>query len=165
MLPDHGDEVWEETIQNLSEYLDYYATHFLDSAPYNAAKHGLALLAGQSGIELIAGDDSEPFLKRSGPALVYLEVQRDDKSGDPHWAKITKWIILRRALAMIHIGCRLIEEIWNLGAGHRTPKKPDELYVFVEPKCADVLERTEDESQGGVPGIITDRIQERLLYN
>lgn len=164
MIPEHGEEVWEEAIQNLSEYLDYYAAHFLDSAPYNAAKHGLALLAGQSGMEVIAGDDPAPFVKRSGPALVYLEVKRDKKSGDPRWAKVTKWIVLRRALVMIYIGCRLIEDIWKIGRGHRTPKKPTELHLFVEPKCAEVLKRTEYESQGGIPGIITDQIQEHLLY-
>lgn len=164
LIPDHGDEVWEAAVQNLSEYLDYYAAHFLDAAPYNAAKHGLALLAGQSGIELGAGDDPLPFLKRSGPALIYLDIERDEKSGDPRWAKITKWIVLRRALAMTHLGCRLIEEIWKIGAGHRTSEKPVDLYLFTEPKCKEVLERTEHASQGGIPGVTTDRVSERLLY-
>jgi|GEM_PF-1840504 len=164
MIPDHGDEVWEEAAQNLSEYLEYYASHFLDSAPYNAAKHGLALLAGESRLELTAGDDPVPFLKRSGSALVYLEVERDEGSGDPRWAKVTKWIVLRRALVMIHIGCRLVEEIWKIGAGHRTPNKPDDLRLFVEPKCAEILRRTEQEAEGGIPGVTTDRISERLLY-
>lgn len=164
MIPEHGKEVWEEAVQNLAEYLDYYAGHFLDSAPYNAAKHGLALLAGQSGVELIAGDDPAPFIKRSGPALVYLEVEREEQSGHPRWAKVTKWIVLRRALAMTHIGCRLIEELWKIGTGHRTPNKPVDLHLFTEPKCAEVLKRTEYESQGGIPGVFTDRLSERLLY-
>jgi len=164
MTPDHGEGVWEEAIQNLSEYLDYYAAYFLDAAPYNAAKHGLALLAGQSGIELGAGDDPVPFIKRAGPALVYLDIERDGKSGEPRWAKVTKWIVLRRALAMTHMGCRLIEEIWKIGTGHRTPRKPADLYLFTEPKCAEVLKRTEHESQGGIPGVVTDRVSEHLLY-
>lgn len=163
LIPDYGEEVWEEATQNLSEYLDYYAGYFLDAAPYNAAKHGLALLAGQSGIEIGAGDDPLPLLKRSGPALVYLDIERDEKSGDPRWAKVTKWIVLRRALAMTHLGCRLIEEIWKIGAGHRTSEKPTDLYLFVKPKCAEVLERTEYKSQG-LPGVSTDRVLERLLY-
>lgn len=164
MVPDHGEEVWEQAIQNLSEYLDYYAAHFLDAAPYNAAKHGLALLAGQSGVELGTSGDPIPFLKRSGPALVYLEIEQDERSGDPRWTKVTKWIVLRRALAMAHIGCRLIEGIWKIGTGHRTPEEPDDLYLFTEPKCAEVLKGTEYESQGGIPGVITDRVSERLLY-
>lgn len=164
MIPDHGEEVWEQAIQNLSEYLDYYAAHFLDAAPYNAAKHGLALLAGQSGVELGTRGDPVPFLKRSGPALVYLDIERDEASGNPRWTKVTKWIVLRRALAMTHIGCRLIEATWKIGTGHRTSNKPDDLYLFTDPKCAEVLERTEHESEGGIPGVTTDRVLERLLY-
>lgn len=164
MIPDHGEEVWEEAAQNLSEYLSYYAGHFLDAAPYNAAKHGLALLAGQSGFEVGAGDDPLPFLKRSGPALIYLDIERDEKSGNPRWAKVTKWIVLRRALAMTHMGCRLIEDLWKIGAGHRTSNKPGDLYLFTEPKCAEVLKRTEYKGQGGIPGVVADRLTEGLLY-
>lgn len=164
MVPDHGEEVWELAVQNLSDYLDYYASHFLDAAPYNAAKHGLALLAGQSGMELGAGDDPLPFLKRSGPALVYLEIEHDERSGDPRWAQVTKWIVLRRALAMTHIGCRLIEDIWKIGTGRRTTTKPVDLHLFTEPKCVEVLKRTERESEVGIPGVMTDRISERLIY-
>jgi hypothetical protein len=164
MLPDHGEEVWEQAVQNLSEYLDYYAAHFLDAAPYNAAKHGLALLAGQSGIELGASGDSLPFLKRSGPALVYLDIERDERTGDPRWAKVTKWIVLRRALAMTHMGCRLIEEVWKIGTGHRTSEEPVDLHLFTDPRCAEVLRSTEHEVQGGIPGVTTDRVSERLLY-
>jgi hypothetical protein len=79
-------------------------------------------------------------------------------------AKVTKWIVLRRALAMTHIGCSLIEAIWKIGTGHRTPDKPVDLYLFTEPKCAEVLRRTENENQGGIPGVTTDRVLERLLY-
>jgi hypothetical protein len=124
----------------------------------------LALLAGQSGIELGTRGDPLPFLKRSGPALVYLDIERDEKSGDPQWTQVTKWIVLRRALAMTHIGCRLIEEIMKIGSGHRTPKNPVDLYLFTDPKCAEVLERTEHEGQGGIPGVTTDRVSERLIY-
>ena len=45
LTPTPTQEQWDAASRNISLYLGFYAAHFLDSAPYNAAKHGLALRA------------------------------------------------------------------------------------------------------------------------
>ena len=157
-------EDWDAASKNIADYLDFFAGHFLDSAPYNAAKHGLALLAGAAGVQLGAGEDSVPFLSRSGPALEYLSVEKDEASGDPRWVHVTKWIILGRAIAMIHMGCNLLEGVWGVGAWHRTGKRPEVIHLFNEPVFADIIRHTEKEAEIGIPGVTTDRIIEQLLY-
>jgi hypothetical protein len=158
------EEDWDAASKNIADYLNFFAGHFLDSAPYNAAKHGLALLAGPAGFQLGAGEDTEPFLSRSGPALEYLSVERDETTGDPRWTHVTKWVMLRRAIAMTHLGCRLLEGIWGVGAWRRTGKRPEVIHLFNEPVFADVMRHTEREAETGIPGITTDRILEQLLY-
>jgi hypothetical protein len=84
------------------------ATTFLgDSNIYNAAKHGLALIAGESGMTITPTDDSRGSIGQSGLALVTLEVSNN------RWRERTTWLEVKRSLALIHLWTELIQSLWE----------------------------------------------------
>lgn len=81
---DEGD--WERGTSNLRSYLQCFVEVVGDSNAYNAAKHGLALVAGSSTLRMEAlGMD--PLNLSDGPALECLVVT-PQKDGKRKWAKV-----------------------------------------------------------------------------
>lgn len=155
-------ETWDNAATNIAGFLDFYAGHFLDSAPYNAAKHGLAVTAGEQGFAFGVGADQEPVLSRSGPAIEYLKIA-PDPGGRPRWSREVKWIVAKRAVPFIYLGCNFIEAIWNIGSGRYGVCDPTEIKMFDHPRFEDVLARSEV-PQPGLEGVSMDRISETLVY-
>lgn len=155
-------ETWGRAAENIGRFLDFYASHFLDSAPYNAAKHGLALTAGEQGFALGAGRESEPFLSRQGPAIEYLKVGRDAGSR-PRWSREVKWIAAKRVVPLNYMGCNLIEGIWNVGAGRYGIRELKELKLFEHPPFEEVMKRSEYQGEG-MEGVVMDGLSQTLLY-
>jgi hypothetical protein len=95
-------------------------TFLSDSNIYNAAKHGLALLASPSSLSFSATEDPSSTWGASGLALVTLEV------AEHRWHQRTTWLHVRRSLALIHVWTELIQSLWEsarmryLGAGDPT---------------------------------------------
>lgn len=159
--PTPDAERWEQAAENIASFLDFYAKHFLDSASYNAAKHGLAVTAGEQGLELGDGEGGS-LLARRGPAIEYLMV--DSHSGDrPRWSREVKWIVAKRAIPLIYLGCNLIEGIWNVGAGRYKVRELTELKLFDHPPFEEVMKRSEVQG-GGIEGIAMDGFSHTLLY-
>ena len=163
LSPTPTKERWEGAATNLSRFLDFYAGYFLDSAPYNAAKHGLAMTSGDQGMELGVGADPEPFLSRRGPAIEYLKVTREP-GARPRWEREVKWIRSKRAIPLIHLGCGFIEGIWNIGAGRYGIREPTEVKLFDHPPFEVVMTRSEV-PQPGLEGIVMHRMSEGLIYH
>lgn len=73
------EELWQENREALVVLIREAINVVLDQAkPYNAAKHGLALGAGEIGVSL-GGLGETPLLERNGPALNYLEMAGPDR--------------------------------------------------------------------------------------
>lgn len=160
--PTPDAETWARAARNIAEFLDFYAGHFLDSAPYNAAKHGLAVTAGEQGFEFGVGADQEPVLSRRGPAIEYLKVA-PGPGGQPKWSREVKWIVAKRAVPLMYLGCNFIEAIWNIGSGRYGIRDPTEIKMFDHPPFSDVMARSEV-TQAGLEGVSMDRISEMLIY-
>ncbi len=159
--PTPDQATWDEAAANIAKFLDFYASCFLDSSSYNAAKHGLALTAGDHGIHLGTGSDDEPFLSRDGQAIEYLAIKQDNERAK--WARELKWIMPKQAIPMIYVGCNLIEAIWNIGAGRYGIKEPDELKLFNRPEFDDVITRGGYEGKG-LKGVEMMGLSKTLLY-
>jgi len=160
--PTPDKERWDRAAENLSRFLNFYASYFLDSAAYNAAKHGLAVTAGEQGIEFGVGTGEEPILSRKGPAIEYLKVA-PGPGGHPRWQREIKWITTKRAIPLIYLGCNFIEAIWNIGAGRYGIRDPTELQLFDHPPFEEIIARSEV-TQPGLEGVVMDRMSEVLLY-
>jgi hypothetical protein len=160
--PTPDAETWDRAAENIASFLDFYAGHFLDSASYNAAKHGLALTAGEQGLAVGAGREKDPFLSRRGPAIEYLKVSSGSNER-PRWSREVKWIVAKRAIPLIHLGCNLIEGIWNVGAGRYGVKELEELKLFEHPPFEEVFRRSEYKGDG-IDGVVMEGISETLLY-
>lgn len=161
-VPD--EERWEAGLKNIAQFLDFFAGVFLASAPYNAAKHGLALMGGKSGISVGGGPGEDPFLARSGPALQYLVINREAGTGRPRWAQETKWIVLKRAVSMTWMACDLLKALMEIGKGRYAKDKPDSLRLFDRPSFDDIIEKTEPDQDGGIPGVVVEQMSMQLVY-
>lgn len=159
--PSPDGETWEQAAENIARFLSFYASHFLNSAPYNAAKHGLALTVGEQGFALGAGREGEPFLSRRGPAIEYLKV--GDAGSRPRWSREVKWIVAKRMVPLIYMGCNLIEGIWNVGAGRYGIRELKELKLFEHPPFEEVMKRSECQGEG-IEGVVMDGFSQTLLY-
>lgn len=161
------EERWQASLRNIGRFLDRYAEQFLDSAPYNAAKHGMAVVSGHSGIELGVNNDPDgPFLSKSGPAIEYLAI-RGDKS-QPRWAQETKWIDLAASIRLIGMARDLLDVLWTVGSAHRGGDHPEKLRLFDYPDYDAMMARSLPEIDPATAPlaelITTDRISMMLLY-
>lgn len=114
LQPAPDDARFKKGTSNIIDFLSLFARTCLDAAPYNAAKHGLALLAEDSDMRIEADDEEEPVLAAGGPAIQYLAVR--ERQGRPRWMRETKWINSDRAHGLIGAGCGLIGQLWAIGA-------------------------------------------------
>jgi hypothetical protein len=109
--PSPAEELWDRTLALHEHFLRFFAGQFLSASDlYNAAKHGLALTAGESSMEL------EGFFKRSGPSIRYLAVRRTPKG--PRWSEMTHWVEADRQMAFVYQGCAMMRNLWAV-ARHR----------------------------------------------
>ncbi|HYM58637.1 MAG TPA: hypothetical protein VES79_11805 [Solirubrobacteraceae bacterium] len=115
LQPTPDEETWNVGLRNVATWLAWYAAHFLDAGVYNAAKHGLAVQAGESAFQF--GDDD--LISRSGPSLAYIEM-REDARKRRRWRQTTQWLDLDRWLAYIFMACRLMKGLMNVGRARYT---------------------------------------------
>jgi hypothetical protein len=101
---------WVAATTTLAGYLNYFGHLFLDRAPvYNAAKHGLAVQAGDSRLSI----SGIPELTQEGPSLAWLA--SDLKEGVQHLVVRNQWVDHQRELALFSVGCDLINGLWAVG--------------------------------------------------
>lgn len=132
-------EQWDERQRNISSWLAWFASYFLDANVYNAAKHGLAVIAGDSGIQLGWLSDPSAILGRRGPSLIYVEEVRG-RDG-PEWRRTMKWINLETHLLAIFVACNFMRAIMAAGAAVRGGSPPRRLMSLSRPTLGEVLDR------------------------
>lgn len=115
---------------NIEKFLRHFASHHLDNAnAYNAAKHGLAVTAGNASMKL--GDGS--VLRQDGDAITFLEcVYKTGKQRQ--WQKTTTWVRSDVSLAFALIGCRLIEQLWAVARARYLGSPLEKIKLFDTPQ-------------------------------
>lgn len=78
-----------------------------ESNVYNAAKHGLALIAGQSSVSFAPTDQPDKGMSASGLALSTLQLV------DERWRHTTTWLDVKRSILLIHLWTQLIDSLWE----------------------------------------------------
>ena len=113
--------------------IEYAATVLLEDAPvYNAAKHGIAVLAGDVNLEL------EEVLRAEGPSLTTLEEIELD--GARKWAKRTRWVHPTRSLTTTFVIANMIRSLWESARGHYLGGgDPSRLYPLDEAQIRKLL--------------------------
>lgn len=91
----------------ICEHLEILSRHFLDSAPYNAVKHGLAATGEHSRLELKLSEDLVHAAE--GPAISWIDLREERPR------VTTRWYRLESALLLSDTAARLIEQIWQVG--------------------------------------------------
>jgi len=119
----------EAALTNLEGLLRMYARFFLDADAYNALKHGLALRAGFSRLEI---KSEEVDLGRTEGA--HIEWLGEVVKGDARrWAIKTRWVDVSLLLKQIAIAADLATHIWDVGAALRIDRAVNELRIWDAP--------------------------------
>lgn len=127
-----GDAIGPEDTTAAAAHLRLCGRHFLDAAPYNAAKHGFALQGARSRLTVNVADFD--VLDDEGLTITWLGVRGDP----PRWACTTRWFSIEATMVISHLTSRLIQTLWIAGR-HRylgepleeafRPPNPDEIFA------------------------------------
>jgi hypothetical protein len=107
-LDEAGRQSWRDAVDRIGGYVSYFGQLLLDRADtYNAAKHGMAMQAGSSAIQM----PGVPEFSADGPSIAYLGVQRE-KGGKRQLVVRTRWLEVEQDLAASFIGIHLLRGLW-----------------------------------------------------
>lgn len=84
-----------------------------DAGLYNAAKHGLAIIPGESWLSGAFEDEPEPTYRflGDGPAVTYLD--RGGEKGAERWERRVTWVRPEGNLQLILLITRQVENLWT----------------------------------------------------
>lgn len=95
-------------------WIRLFAQHFLDSSPYNAAKHGMAL-AGGAARGTVAIEDQE-IVRAQGPIVSWLaKLPNPGEDRPPRWTRGTRILSAEAYILMVKVATGLMESIWFHG--------------------------------------------------
>ena len=132
------EQVWLDGTANLEAFLYHFAREFLDADIYNSLKHGFAVQAGDSLMQLGDGE----LLKADGPAVEFLSI-REDEHGYRLWNITTRWIEVDRTIAMTFIATQMMESIWNIARARYLRDLPVQVRPWTHPTFRDAMNRLE----------------------
>jgi hypothetical protein len=117
------EESWASHRAALVRLVQHLIRTFLDGAnAYNAAKHGLALGAGDLGLRL-GQEGEEPLFDHSGPALNYLELK--GAPDDRHWMLTSTFIDPPRNIALVVLVLNQIKNLWTVAKTRHKIERPE----------------------------------------
>lgn len=134
LQPTPPEDEWKAGLENVSTWLAWFAAHFLDAGVYNAAKHGLALQAGNAAFQL--GNDE--LISRSGSSLEYVDSYKDD-SGRRRWRRTTQWLDPDRWMGHIFLACRLLKALTEVARARYTGAPLTHVDLFTSPRFEDTV--------------------------
>lgn len=133
---------WQRKTDGLLMLVDYLCTTVLNEAPmYNATKHGLAVVGGNSGLKISAPDD-ELTISTDGPGLTYLGTTPASATDRRRWTKTLTFVRSEANLGMIEIVALYIRSMWTI-ARFRYLHTQDEppMIMMIEPdKLREIIE-------------------------
>jgi hypothetical protein len=122
-----GDVIGSEDIPAATSQLRVCGRHFLDAAPYNAAKHGFALQGARSRLTVnLAGIDA---LEDEGLTITWLGV----RGNPPRWAHTTRWFSIEATMVISFLASRLIEALWIAGRHRYLGESPERRFKPADP--------------------------------
>jgi hypothetical protein len=150
------EEQWLEQGQGLIELLHLAGTRLVGEGPlYNAAKHGLTVVAAERGMNL--DTNSDLAIARHGPSNRFLTANREKG----RWEKKTTWVEVDATMGFAYLVIREIEALYNVArlrylgqAGGRLPSLTPEIV-----RNAWMPSVKDDEVK-----IVVDTMSEELLY-
>jgi hypothetical protein len=108
------EDGWSRHRDGLRELIRACCATVLDGADlYNAGKHGLAILPGESAFKIGDGE----MLAESGPSLTVIEQTIVD--GQARWSKAIHWAKFQRNMALIALITQAIGSLWECGKQRR----------------------------------------------
>jgi hypothetical protein len=103
------DDASEANIRTLTDWLRLFASEFLDAAPYNAAKHGMALQAAAQQWQIEV--DGQALLSADGASLDWLAVA--DVDGRRRWARTSRILSVEGTAMAVFAATRLMAGMWD----------------------------------------------------
>lgn len=124
-------EEWQRKTDGLVMLIEYLCTTVLNDAPmYNATKHGLAVVGGNSGLKLSAPGD-ELTVSTDGPGLTYLDVTTQSAPGGRRWTKTLTFVRSEANLGLIEVVALYIRSLWTI-ARYRYLRTEDESLMIMQ---------------------------------
>jgi hypothetical protein len=114
LQPRPDRSVWNGAVDNIRAYLIRLAEIFLDSDSYNAAKHGLAVSAGMTQVDVTVEEES--VWSASGSTLTYLSLRPED--GYKEWKRVTRWFSPAQSIGLTIATCHLLQLLWTAARHH-----------------------------------------------
>lgn len=148
-FPGVSDERWADHRGALRLIVGAALEEVLEHAHiYNAAKHGLAILADEVGMS-IGEVDGDPVIRQHGPALTYLERA-------PDWQITTSWVQPERNIALTVLVMDQIRNLWNVARTHRLRSAPSPFNPLTVESVEHALQH------GFQPGFSVQTMSEKL---
>jgi hypothetical protein len=122
----YGDSLDSE-LDAASLMMRRVAERYLDhSNAYNSAKHGLAVFAGEHGLNI--GDAESLVIREEGPAINYLE-ERPGPDGRRRWHCTVTWLHLDQMVGSIFWLNRLLESTWTIARARYLNEEPEQIHL------------------------------------
>lgn len=154
---------WTDHVAGFFDLLTLAGNRLLkEGTLYNAAKHGLAVHAGQVGISL--GDADPPLLHVDGPAVALLDVNPSSQ----HWEKVITWVHVDTTIALTSLVIREVEAIFQIGRLRYLGELPTTALPTVTPAMINALQtqsqiaKAATDASGTV--MLVETMREELTY-
>lgn len=151
------EEKWLEQAQGVIDLLRLAGHRLVSEGPlYNAAKHGLTVVAGERGIEL--GSQPDLVIGRHGPSNEFLTVNRD--SG--HWEQRTTWVEIDATLGVTYLLVREMEALYDIARARYLGQRGELRLPDLTPSI--VRKVWMPNLKDGEANIFVDTMSQELLY-
>lgn len=128
--PPPPEATWARSLKSAEEWLQLFASLWLDRAPlYNAAKHGFGLHAGSGAFTLGGTDLTPPILDFSGPVVTYLDLQQDNGTRR-RWTEVMAFVDVELNFTYTYQAIEMIRGLWSIAAFRYTQKRPQMIRLY-----------------------------------
>jgi len=135
---DENNPDTSQAAEQIERLLKILAGRLLDDSNlYNAAKHGLAVISGESGLT-VGDSDGQPLFGSNGQSLAFLEIARDD-SDEPKWQSTTRWVSIKQAMWLTMLVVTEMASLWSIAKWRYTGARPEGLEVIKKEALDDAL--------------------------
>ncbi|WP_104131611.1 hypothetical protein [Cryobacterium sp. M91] len=133
-----NEEAWESHTKGLVRLLRHAIEEITGNAnAYNAAKHGLAVMATELGVKFGA-DGENPLIDHQGPTINYLEMAGN--TDDRHWRLNSTWVDPMVNMGVGFLVMAQIKSLWTVARAHRKIDEPQIFHPISIDKVEAVLE-------------------------
>lgn len=117
-VPAESDELRVAAVANIERLLRLLCARLLeDKNFYNAAKHGLAILAGNASIAM-SDSEGNSVAGSKGASVTYLETRETDTG--QKWHETTRWVSPRQAMWLATIATTQMVSLWAVAQARYT---------------------------------------------